>query len=93
MSYDYDLILKEGFSNSYSLVTKSGRVLYQCRSSNLYNAMLEARAYMSSWNSVRIRTEEEYEQDEKRDRVSESTATTDAAAGSDSSVSQARKPD
>lgn len=93
MSYDYDLILKENYGGTYCLTTMDGRILFQCRSTNEYNSMLEARAYMSSWHSVRIRTEEEYEQDQEGDRVPKSAKSSDTATRSDTDVSQARKPD
>jgi hypothetical protein len=85
MSYQYDLLLKRSGSG-FELVTLAGRKLFTPRDHRLEQAMKEAQAYMSTWTSVRIRTEEEYEQDQARDRVSEQTAGADTSAGQHTNV-------
>lgn len=80
MSYQYDLILKKSVG-CYELITLTGRVLFTTRDHRLEQAMNEANAYMSTWMSVRIRTEEEYEQDEKRNRVPTEASGLDTSVG------------
>lgn len=73
----YDLILKKGFANTFVLTTKEGFILYKPRAHTLADAMRECEAYMSTWTSVRIRTEEEYDKENKRDNVSSETSGND----------------
>lgn len=70
----YDLILKKGFAGTFLLTTKQGFVLYKPRAHTIGDAMRECEAYMSTWTSVRIRTEDQYEQEEQRDNVSPKTS-------------------
>lgn len=91
-TYDYDVILIKSYNN-YEIVTTKGVVLYSMRAPSDRVAMDKARAYMSSWQSVRIRTEDEYEKDKARDRMLESTAGANASDGPDPSLPKAGKPD
>lgn len=63
--YDYDLILQHVAGRTWWLYREGGTVFHtwqmNTREPNYVAAMEYARAYMSSWNSVRIRTQEEYE--------------------------------
>lgn len=78
--YDFDLLLTLS-SGSYMLVTIEGRKLYNVRHPTKEGAMREALNYASSWHSVRIRFEEEYEQEKKRAGVSDAPAADDSELG------------
>jgi hypothetical protein len=62
MSYYYDLILKKDWLNEYGLYKKDGSKIFTIRADNISSAYKDAEAFMSSWSSVRITTEEENEQ-------------------------------
>ena len=69
MTYDREMVLKRDNNGFYVLYTSKGLRFYECRELNREKAMQESLAYMSTWNSVIIRTEEEYEQKKQRDSL------------------------
>lgn len=64
--YDYDLILKHFIGRKWFLMTLSGRPFAEFNASSELDARQQANTYMSTWNSVRIRTDVEYEQEQAR---------------------------
>jgi hypothetical protein len=70
--FDFEFILK-CTKNNYVLTTLDGRTLHVIRSPGRDGAMLEARAWTSSWDSVNIIVEEEHEKISERAGVSDAT--------------------
>lgn len=63
--YTYDVLLKYDTSRMYGLYTLKGIRLFDVPAANDEDAMVRAKAIMSSFNGVRIRWEYEYESDSK----------------------------
>jgi len=79
LAIKFDLILKKDGANRWALYTLKGIKFYDVKARIFEKAIEESRAYMSTWTSVRIRTEEEYEQEKQGDNVSKSSTGDDAA--------------
>jgi len=64
MPYQYDLMLTKTAKRSYSLVViKTNKVFLLIKANSDREAMMKAIEHMSSWNSVRIRWEQDIQSD------------------------------
>jgi hypothetical protein len=64
--YNFEFLLIHTRGDWYELVTLEGRKMTDIKGAMPEIAMGAAVAWTSCWNSVRVRFEEEYEQDKKR---------------------------
>jgi hypothetical protein len=71
MSYTYEFLLKHIDGERYELTTLDGRKMTSMKATLPELAMTHALAWTSCWHSVRVRFEEEYEQDKKRAGMSD----------------------